>query len=226
MTPPKKRSKTLSGKLRVQEMQAGVDATEYMHLNRPRTRADCVDGPRPCPWVGCKHNLYCDIDRNGALKIAWPQLEPWEMLRSCTLDIVKGGDRMSLEDVAVTLQMTRERIRQIELAGVDAMRASSEMEGIGAASPGSPVNAEQEKQARPIANDAEFEEYDHAALRYRDLVNTTAAAAMIGVAKSDFHSRIVGTGRITPVVRGRPGRPALFDRADVERLARERGVEL
>jgi hypothetical protein len=28
---------------------------------RPRTRGDCVDGPRPCPWVGCRYHLALDV---------------------------------------------------------------------------------------------------------------------------------------------------------------------
>jgi hypothetical protein len=32
-------------------------------LRRPRTRGDCVDGPRPCPWVSCHYHL--------ALEVAW-----------------------------------------------------------------------------------------------------------------------------------------------------------
>ena len=25
--------------------------------DRPRTRADCLKGPRPCPWIMCRHHL-------------------------------------------------------------------------------------------------------------------------------------------------------------------------
>lgn len=32
---------------------------------RPQTRGDCVDGPRPCPWVGCRHHTYIDHVRGG-----------------------------------------------------------------------------------------------------------------------------------------------------------------
>jgi hypothetical protein len=34
---------------------------------RPRTRADCIDGPRPCPWVSCKYHLLLDVKSNGGL---------------------------------------------------------------------------------------------------------------------------------------------------------------
>lgn len=34
-------------------------------VGKPRTRSDCVDGPRPCPWVSCRHNLMVEIGQEG-----------------------------------------------------------------------------------------------------------------------------------------------------------------
>ena len=34
---------------------------------RPRTVADCRDGPRPCPWIGCRFNLLADVLEDGSL---------------------------------------------------------------------------------------------------------------------------------------------------------------
>ncbi len=28
---------------------------------RPRTRGDCADGPRPCPWYRCRHHLGLEV---------------------------------------------------------------------------------------------------------------------------------------------------------------------
>lgn len=86
-------------------------------LPRPRTRADCIDGPRPCPYVGCRHNLYLEATQHGALALRDPKREPWAVPaeHSCVLDIVDanpGG--MTLEEVGGILGLTRERIRQIE----------------------------------------------------------------------------------------------------------------
>ena len=30
---------------------------DALQAERPRTRGDCVNGIRPCPWVGCGHHL-------------------------------------------------------------------------------------------------------------------------------------------------------------------------
>lgn len=34
---------------------------------RPRTRGDCEGRPRPCPWVGCRHNLLIDVTPAGSI---------------------------------------------------------------------------------------------------------------------------------------------------------------
>lgn len=81
---------------------------------RPRSRADCIDGPRPCPFVGCKHNLYADVvGKRGLLKVNFPDLDPTEMGPSCALDVADEGDQ-TLEQVGALMNITRERVRQIE----------------------------------------------------------------------------------------------------------------
>jgi hypothetical protein len=36
---------------------------ESSSSERPRTRADCESGARPCPWVACTHHLLLEIGR-------------------------------------------------------------------------------------------------------------------------------------------------------------------
>jgi len=31
---------------------------------RPKTRADCIDGPRPCPWLGCRYHLGVEVEES------------------------------------------------------------------------------------------------------------------------------------------------------------------
>lgn len=83
---------------------------------RPRTRGDCIDVPRPCPFVGCEYNNYLDINGdNGSLKINFPDKEPWEIepRGSCALDVADEAG-CTLEEVGTILNVSRERIRQIE----------------------------------------------------------------------------------------------------------------
>lgn len=90
--------------------------------SRPRTRGDCWNGPRPCPFVGCKYNLWMDVHVRGKgkrykplIKPNRPDKTPWDMLpgESCALDSADLGG-MTLEDVGDLFTLTRERVRQIE----------------------------------------------------------------------------------------------------------------
>lgn len=84
---------------------------------RPRTRGECVYAPRPCPFISCVYNLYLDVSpKTGSIKLNFPDLEPWEMppRASCTLDVADRGGT-TLEGLGAIMNLTRERIRQIEV---------------------------------------------------------------------------------------------------------------
>jgi hypothetical protein len=74
--------------------------------------------PRPCPFVSCKHHLYLDVNpETGSIKLNFPDLEVWEMKETCSLDIAdKSG--ITLEEVGEIMNLTRERIRQVEVRGL------------------------------------------------------------------------------------------------------------
>jgi hypothetical protein len=85
---------------------------------RPLTRQDCADVPRPCPFVGCHHNMYCDVSpRTGSVKINHAEgVQPWHVdpKQSCVLDIVEREGAMTLESIGVALGgLVKERARQI-----------------------------------------------------------------------------------------------------------------
>jgi hypothetical protein len=63
---------------------------------KPKTRAECAEGPRPCPYVSCKHHLFIDVSpRTGAIKLNFPDLEPDELRQSCSLDVAdRGGETL------------------------------------------------------------------------------------------------------------------------------------
>ena len=85
-------------------------------IERPRTRADCVDGPRPCPWVACRYHLALDVlPETGGIKVNFPDLEPHEMPAAacCALDVADRGEA-TLEQVGVLMNLTRERVRQVQ----------------------------------------------------------------------------------------------------------------
>jgi len=105
------------------------DAVDEPLPPRPRKRGDCVDVPRPCPWVGCRHNLYLEVSRvSGGLHLNFPHLEPDEMQESCSLDVADRGGA-TLEVVGATLNLTRERIRQVELRALEGLERVSKRPG-------------------------------------------------------------------------------------------------
>src|SRR5690606_15326451 len=97
---------------------------------KPRTRAECKGGPRPCPYISCKHHLFVDVSpRTGAIKLNFPDLEVWELSESCALDVADRGGT-TLEDVGAIMNLTRERIRQVEVKALAKLEALSDMEAL------------------------------------------------------------------------------------------------
>lgn len=89
---------------------------------RPKTRAECANGPRPCPWVSCKHHLALDVNaETGSIKLNFPDREVWEISNTCALDVAEGGTH-TLEQIGSLLNVTRERLRQVESSGLSKLR--------------------------------------------------------------------------------------------------------
>ena len=85
----------------------------------PASRSECKTGYRPCPFVSCRFHLYLDVTEHGAIKLNFPDQEPWEMKTSCALDVAEAGDGLTLEELGGLLNLTRERTRQIERLALD-----------------------------------------------------------------------------------------------------------
>jgi DNA-directed RNA polymerase specialized sigma24 family protein len=118
------RARTISApRLSRAERQAGDELDYPADVERPRTRGDCQDMPRPCPFVSCSHHLYLDVNPDsGAIKLNFPHLEVDQMAASCSLDVADRGG-ITLEEVGAILNLTRERIRQVEVRGLEKIRA-------------------------------------------------------------------------------------------------------
>jgi len=113
------RSKTIAMKrLTKEEMRLGALMYPPIDEPRPRTRSECIDGQRPCPWVSCKHHLYLDVNpETGSIKLNFPDLEVWDMKDTCSLDVADRNG-ITLEEVGEIMNLTRERIRQVEVRGL------------------------------------------------------------------------------------------------------------
>lgn len=114
-----RRAQTISER-RITKRELRADALLYepeleeLDAIRPRVRADCEDGERPCPFVGCKHHLYLDVNvDSGSITFNYPSRDPDEIPETCSLDVADRGG-VTLADVGETMQLSRERIRQLE----------------------------------------------------------------------------------------------------------------
>jgi hypothetical protein len=122
------RSRTISVK-RMTERELEIGRLLYPETDyyKPATRAECADGPRPCPYVSCQHHLFLDVSaRTGAIKLNFPDLEVWDMNETCALDVADRGGT-TLEDVGAIMNLTRERIRQVEVKALARLEALKDM---------------------------------------------------------------------------------------------------
>src|SRR5436853_3984858 len=84
--PQRQRARTMSRKemsrqFRQQMASGGMEPelqalVAELEATRPKMRADCATGQRPCPYVSCKFNLYVDVNpRTGSVKMNFPDKE-------------------------------------------------------------------------------------------------------------------------------------------------------
>ncbi len=125
------RSRTIAMKrLTKEEIRQGAALMPYMNYAKPASRVECKTGVRPCPYVSCKHHLYLDVNpETGSIKFNFPHLEVWEMNETCSLDVAERGG-ITLEEVGEIMNLTRERIRQVEVRGLLKLKMTSQDLGI------------------------------------------------------------------------------------------------
>jgi hypothetical protein len=80
---------------------------ETIQPHAPRTRGECINGPRPCPWLDCRYHLHRVGDFAKAADT-----------ETCSLDVADRGEH-TLADVAKITGLSVEWIRQIELGALE-----------------------------------------------------------------------------------------------------------
>jgi hypothetical protein len=105
-------------KMTKEQIRLGQILYPEVDHERPTLRALCESGERPCPFVSCKYHLYLDVNpETGSIKLNFPDVEVWEMQETCSLDVAERGG-VTLEEVGEIMNLTRERIRQLEMSGL------------------------------------------------------------------------------------------------------------
>jgi hypothetical protein len=121
----RRRSKTIARKQMLRErrrMLAQGTIPEIVDYERPTHRAECRDDKRPCLYVSCRYHLYLDVNpMTGSIKLNFPDKEVWELEETCALDVAERGG-ITLEEVGEIMNLTRERIRQVEVSGLEKLK--------------------------------------------------------------------------------------------------------
>ena len=97
----------------VSSIGKSADNTQDTNHWRPQTRAECIDGPRPCPYVGCKYHLFLDFTPLGSLKFNFGDADDAleSMQESCSLDVAdRGGQDMT--KISQYINVTPARVQQ------------------------------------------------------------------------------------------------------------------
>ena len=88
-------------------------------VKRPKTRAECADVPRPCPFASCRYSTRIDVGKHH-LRVYREELQESEdplvdvpADTSCALDVAERGEHL-LEEVGEVLECTKQRAEQVE----------------------------------------------------------------------------------------------------------------
>ena len=120
------RSQTIAARrLTREEMREGATLAAPVDQRRPQTRSACREGARPCPYVSCKYHLFIDVNPDtGSLKLNFPDLDIHDLPESCALDVADRGG-ITLEEIGEIMNLTRERVRQVEVLGLMKLKTNA-----------------------------------------------------------------------------------------------------
>ena len=122
----RRRSKTIARKQMMRErrrMIAQGAVPEIDAYDRPGHREQCRNAERPCLFVSCRYHLYLDVNpATGSIKLNFPDKEVWQLEQTCALDVAERGG-ITLEEVGDIMNLTRERIRQVEVTGLGKLKS-------------------------------------------------------------------------------------------------------
>lgn len=87
---------------------------------RPKTRGECLAGPRPCPFVSCRHHLFIDsLTVKGEPRSRFEDLE--QLAETCSLDVADAGARPA-RTVGRVMGLSHGRVQQLEYDGCESLK--------------------------------------------------------------------------------------------------------
>ncbi len=111
----------LAKRLSKEERRQSLLLEPWMNEELPKTRAECKYGERPCPYVRCRYHLALEVKPNGSLSENFHEI--CDMKETCVLDVAERGEN-TLEYIGECMNITRERVRQLETDALAKLRTS------------------------------------------------------------------------------------------------------
>lgn len=159
---------------------------------RPKTRADCADVPRPCPYISCRHHLFLDVSFKKLVFNSNAE-DPTEMPAdaSCSLDIADRGVH-TFPEMAELFRggVTRQAIQFIERDAVTKLRANKKVLALVAET--GLVWSKQETSAP--SDDVDAEGGDHSGSGAPAREKDTRGARWRDAARNAYERRLVARG--------------------------------
>lgn len=113
---------------------------------RPKTRAECIDGPRPCPWYSCRYHLGLNISSCGTRVMVSTEPEDLDdSTETCALDVASRGP-LTLEQIGAFEGVGRERVRQVETEAFEKLQTNGKLAAL---IDSQPVDPEDEAPSAP-----------------------------------------------------------------------------
>lgn len=80
-------------------------------------RAECAEGPRPCPWVSCRHHLGLRVTALGEVRITFPDddggVDIEGMKDTCSLDVAERDGPMDTNEIGEVMGISPNRVAVI-----------------------------------------------------------------------------------------------------------------
>ncbi|MCB2188621.1 MAG: hypothetical protein KQJ78_19545 [Deltaproteobacteria bacterium] len=87
----------------------------FLPTRRPTRRAECFQGPRPCPWVGCRWHLAWEVTAVRKLLLAGDTTEAaqaiTELRHTCVMDLADTEPGMA--EIGRALGVSHQRVDQM-----------------------------------------------------------------------------------------------------------------
>lgn len=94
---------------------------------RPLTRGECVDGPRPCPYLSCKYHLAIEVTMGGSIKAMRPDVFDAEGVpdlerldETCVLDVADRAPQP--HEISELLNIAPQLVERIEERAMKKLR--------------------------------------------------------------------------------------------------------